>query len=211
MKPHVSGFRASRRAAGLLLLGAAVLMSAGCVRFGGEAPRTLLTITSDALEPAGESVTATSQTALFVELPTSSKAIATLRVAVRDSETSFAYVKEALWVDLPTRQFQGLLSETIRTRASRLVLDPSQYLARPSQMLEGSLREFGVDAMTHRAVVTYDASLLSPDGQKVTRQRFTAAVPIGKIDAATVAPAISKAANQVAAAVADWVKAQPQS
>jgi cholesterol transport system auxiliary component len=50
---------------------------------------------------------------------------------------------------------------------------------------------------------------MSMDGQSVKRQRFSASVPVSAIDADSVAPAISRAANQVAESVADWVKAQP--
>jgi cholesterol transport system auxiliary component len=75
-------------------------------------------------------------------------------------------------------------------------------------MLEGNLLEFGVDAAKRSAVVTYDASLMSPDGLRLTRQRFSASVPVDEIDASSVAPAISQAANEVATAVADWIKAQ---
>jgi len=178
------------------------------VRLGAKPPSTLLTITSQAAAPAGEALSATSQQALFVDMPVVPRAIATLRVAVRDSANSFAYVKDASWVDTPARQFQGVLAETIRVRSGRLVLDPGQYLARRGQMLEGNLLEFGVDAAKMSAVVTYDATLMAPDGQQVTRQRFTAAVPVSRIDAVSVAPAISQAANEVATAVADWVKAQ---
>ena len=141
-------------------------------------------------------------------MPVVPRAIATLRVAVRDSANSFAYVKDALWVDAPSRQFQGVLAETVRVRTGRLVLDPGQFLARRGQMLEGTLLEFGVDATRMHAVVTYDATLMTHDGQQVTRQRFSASVPVNRIDAANVAPAISQAANEVATAVADWVKAQ---
>lgn len=202
-RPH-----AHRRMAGLLIATIAALLSTGCVRLGSKPPSTLLTITSQAVAPAGETLSAASQQALFVDLPVVPRAIATLRVAVRDSANSFAYVKDALWVDAPARQFQGVLAETVRVRTGRLVLDPGQFLARRGQMLEGNLLEFGVDATTMRAVVTYDATLMTPDGQQVTRQRFSAAVPVNRVDAASVAPAISQAANEVATAVADWIKAQ---
>lgn len=208
MRLHVIGLRTHRRAAGLLALAAILTLNVGCVRFGSKPPEKLLTITSQAVAPAGETLSGTSQGALFVDLPVAAKAIATLRVAVRDSQNSFAYVKDALWVDAPSRQFQGVLAETIRTNTGRLVLDPGQYLARRGQMLEGNLLEFGIDTAKRSAVVTYDASLMSPDGLQVTRQRFSASVPVSTINSATVAPAISQAANEVATAVAAWVKAQ---
>ena len=193
------------RALMILALAAA---TAGCVSFGGKAPPRLLTIASDVKAPAGVAGTTPSANAIFVDVPSVPKALATPRVAVRASSTAFAYVKDAVWVDLPARQFQSLLAETIRVRSNRLVLDPDQYLANSGHILKGDLTEFGVDAATSQAVVTYDASIRSPNGETVTHQRFTASVPIGKVDANSVAPAINQAANQVAIAVADWIKTQ---
>lgn len=192
-----------------LLVLALAAATAGCVSFGGKAPPRLLTIASDVRAHAGVASTTPSASAIFVDVPSVPKALATPRVAVRESSTAFAYVKDAIWVDLPARQFQSVLAETIRVRSNRLVLDPDQYLASSGHILKGDLTEFGVDASTNRAVVTYDASIRSPNGETVTHQRFTASVPIGKIDANSVAPAINQASNQVAIAVADWIATQP--
>ena len=193
----------------VLIILALAAATAGCVSFGGKAPPRLLTIASDAKAPAGVTSTTPSASAIFVDQPSVPKALATPRVAVRESSTAFAYVKDAIWVDLPARQFQSLLAETIRVRSNRLVLDPDQYLASSGHILKGNLTEFGVDASTNQAVVTYDASIRSPNGETVTHQRFTASVPIGKVGADTVASPINQAANQVAIAVADWIKTQP--
>lgn len=187
----------------------ALAATAGCVSFGAKPPPRLLTIASDVKAPAGVASSSPSASAIFVDQPSVPKALATPRVAVRASSTAVAYVKDAVWVDFPARQFQSLLAETIRVRSNRLVLDPDQYLANSGHILKGDLTEFGVDASTNQAVVTYDASILSPNGQTVTHQRFTASAPIGKIDANSVAPAINQAANQVAIAVADWISTQP--
>lgn len=200
-----------QRAAGLLILAISLAATTGCVRFGAKPPERLLTITTATAAPAGEILSGATGSALFVNSPAVPRSIANLRVAVRDGQNSIAYVKDALWADTPSRQFQGVLAETIRTRTGRLVLDPGQFLARRGQILEGNLVEFGIDAMRRQAVVTFDASLMSPDGQSVQRQRFTASAPVSAIDANSVAPAISSAANEVAGAVADWLKAQPAS
>jgi cholesterol transport system auxiliary component len=197
-----------QRAAGLLILIAGLALATGCVRIGSKPPERLLMITTAASAPAGETLSGTTGGALFVDSPAVPRSIATVRIAVRDGENSISYVKDALWADTPARQFQGMLAETVRTRAGRLVLDPGQYLARRGQMLEGNLVEFGIDAIKRQAVVTYDASLMSLDGLSVQRQRFSAFVPVATIDANSVAPAISDAANQVASAVADWLKTQ---
>lgn len=197
----------AHRSAGLALIAAALMLTTGCVKFGGKVPERLLAITTASPAPAGETLSSNVDQALFVNLPATPRSIAPLRVAVRNGDNSFAYVKDAIWADTPARQFQAVLAETIRTRIGRLVLDPGQYLARRGQMLEGNLLEFGIDATSRRAVVTYDASLMAMDGQSLKRQRFSASVPVSAIDTNTVAPAISDAANQVATAVADWVKA----
>jgi cholesterol transport system auxiliary component len=86
-----------------------------------------------------------------------------------------------------------------------IVLDPGQYSADPGRRLLGELVEFGVDAGSRTAIVTYDATLVSADGGAITRQRFSASVPVGQIDAATVGNPLNRAANKVAADVAAWV------
>ena len=182
-----------------------LLAAAGCVKIGSEPPARLLSIASDSQVAAGVAASSASESALFLDVPNVPKSLATPRVAVRENSTSFAYVKDALWVDTPAKQFQSLLSETVRARSNVLVLDPGQYLARAGYILNGDLVEFGVDAVRQQAVVTFDATMFSPDGLTVTRQRFTASAPLSRIDAESVAPAISEAANEVAIAVADWV------
>jgi cholesterol transport system auxiliary component len=177
----------------------------GCVRIGEKPPERLLGIATEARVNTGATQSGTAQSALFVETPAVPRALGTQRVAVQVDPTSYAYVQKALWADTPAHQFRALLAETISARTSRLVLDPGQYPAQPANVLHGELTEFGVDAAQHRAIVTFDATLVGPDGQTVRRQRFSATAPLGKIDNTTVAPAISKAANDVAAAVADWV------
>ncbi|MCW2363440.1 MULTISPECIES: ABC-type transport auxiliary lipoprotein family protein [Sphingobium] len=205
--PATSG-AAIRKAARAALITGLLISAAGCVKFGAEPPDRLLAIASTATVPAGVSASSASESALFIDVPNVPKALATPRVAVRENSTSFAYVKDAIWVDTPARQFQSLLSETIRSRSNILVLDPGQYLARTGYILNGDLVEFGIDATRREAVVTFDATMLSPDGLTVTRQRFTASAPVSRIDADGVAPAISAAANDVANAVATWVSSR---
>lgn len=197
-----------RKATGTALL-TALFLTAGCVRFGTNPPDRLLGLTSTSSVEAGKVITGTSGSAITVLPPLIARSIGTPRVAVTDSSGAFAYVKDAIWVDTPDKLFQGLLSETIAVRTGRLVLNPGQFISEPNRQLIGQLISFGIDAGRKEAVVTYDASLLAPDGATINKQRFSATAPIGKIDAKTVAPAISAAANSVAEQVADWIKAQP--
>ena len=193
--------RALRFAGISLLLGG----TAACVKIGSNPPERLLGVSADARVAAGINQSAAPQSALFVETPRVPRTISTQRVAVRSDATSYAYVKDALWADTPAHQFQALLGETIAAKTGRLVLDPGQYATQGSQVLHGDLIDFGIDARNGSAIVTYDASLLTPDGQMLRRQRFSATAPVGKIDASSVAPPINRAANEVAAQVADWV------
>jgi cholesterol transport system auxiliary component len=186
----------------------AALAASGCVRLGSKPPERLLGITASVRVQPGTVFATNPADALFVEQPIVSRALATQRVAVRVDATSFAYVRNALWVDAPARQFQTLLSETIAARANRLVLDPAQYPATPARTLHGELIDFTIDAAHKQAIVTFDASLIGPDGKALHRQRFAATAPVHAIDAASVAAPLNAAANDVAGQVADWVKAQ---
>ena len=196
---------AMHRLIGLAALGLLLASTSACVRFGAKPPARLLGIASDAHVAAGAAQSAAPGSALFVEAPVVPRAIATQRIAVRADATSYAYVRKALWVDTPAHQFQSLLGETIAAKTGRLVLDPGQFNAQAAQLLHGDLVDFGIDARSKQAVVTYDASLLTPDGLTVRHQRFSASAPVSDIDADKVAPAISKAANAVADQVADWI------
>jgi cholesterol transport system auxiliary component len=70
----------------------------------------------------------------------------------------------------------------------------------------GELVDFGLDAASNNAVVTYDAILAGPGGTAIARQRFTASAPVGgKIDGADIGAPLNQAANKVAADVAAWL------
>jgi cholesterol transport system auxiliary component len=53
-------------------------------------------------------------------------------------------------------------------------------------------------------IVQYDGSLSTEGGNRVETRRFTATVPADGTSA-TVAPALNRAANQVAMEVANWI------
>ena len=133
------------------------------------------------------------------------QSIATARVPVQASPTSVAYIKDALWVEPPSRLFARLLSDTIAARTGRVVLSQAQSFADPGARLSGELRSFGVDAATNSALVVYDAALIRSDAATVEKRRFEARVPLSVIDAISVGPALNQGANQVAGEVADWV------
>src|SRR6185295_44753 len=105
----------------------------------------------------------------------------------------------------PARLFRHLLAETLRAKGSRLVFEDAEAMAAGRTRLAGRLLAFGYDAPSRAAVVRYDAVREGPGGVIATR-RFEASVPVGKAEAKVVAPALNRAANTVAAQVADWVE-----
>lgn len=183
-----------------------LLPLAACIRFGAEPPPALLILTPVAAIAAGQSQSSDSARSMTVGVPVVSQALSVTRVPVQSSGTSLAYVKDAVWVEPPARLFARLLSDTLTTRANRVVLSARQSFTDPGAQLTGELRDFGMDATRSEAVVTYDATLQRRGAASFEKRRFEARVPVTVIDATTVGPALNQAANQVATDVADWVR-----
>lgn len=182
-----------------------ILGLSGCVSFGSKPPGSLLSLSADSKVAAGASRTAAKGKSITVADPETPKTLDTVRIPIQVTPTSVAYLTGVQWVDTPRHLFRKLLAETIAASGDMIVLDPGQYSADPGRRLLGELVDFGVDAGSRTATVTYDATLASPDGNAITRKRFSASVPVGKIDAASVGDPLNKAANKVAADVAAWV------
>ncbi|KGB55685.1 hypothetical protein FG91_01069 [Sphingopyxis sp. LC81] len=184
---------------------AAVTLS-GCIGLGGKTPPFLLTLDADAAPAAGGARTAAEAATLTILIPTAPQKLRTTRIPVQQDGSSVAYVKDAQWVEAPSRLFQRLVSETVSARTTRVVLDEGQYLTAPGEQLAGQLMEFGVDAATNEAVVVYQAMLVSAGGKTVTQRRFEAREAIGgKVEAKPVGEALTRAANKVAGEVTGWL------
>jgi cholesterol transport system auxiliary component len=194
-----------RLRAPLLVVVAAVSLS-GCIGLGGKTPPFLLSLDADAAPTAGGARTAVEAATLTILIPTAPQKLRTTRIPVQQDGSSVTYVKDAQWVEAPSRLFQRLVSETISARTSRVVLDEGQYLTAPGEQLAGQLMEFGVDAATNEVVVVYQAMLVSAGGKTVTQRRFEAREAIGgKVEAKPVGEALTRAANKVAVEVTGWL------
>ncbi|HEU5482215.1 MAG TPA: ABC-type transport auxiliary lipoprotein family protein [Sphingomicrobium sp.] len=170
---------------------------------GGKAPPYLFTLTSEAPAAASTKSAAVGET-VTIRTPLIPRELRTVRVPVQVSPTVVQYVPDLQWVDQPDRLFQHLVEETVRRATGRVVLDPSQASVDPGLVVTGELQRFGYDAQTGMAIVQYDASLATEGGTHVQTRRFEATVPADGT-AATVAPSLNQAANQVAAEVAQWI------
>ena len=189
------------RAAPLLLLPAL----AGCINLGlgnAKVPGSLLTLTPAATLAPGTTVSGKAQTALSVIEPDADAKLAVVRVAVTVDAARVAYLKKAQWVERPSRLFQHLIAATLRARGTHLVTEGDMLTH--GTILSGRLVDFGYDAPGGAVLVRFDAVRQNGDGTVDTR-RFEASVPHVAPDADAVGPALNDAANQVAAAVADWV------
>jgi cholesterol transport system auxiliary component len=123
---------------------------------------------------------------------------------VQVTPTNVEYVAKMQLVDTPANLFASLLAETVRRTTNRVVLDPGQTTLDPGLLVSGALQRFGYDAATGQVVVTYDGSLSTAGGSRVETRRFTATAPADGT-AASVGPALNRAANQVALDVARWI------
>ncbi len=185
-------------------LAAALLATAGCISLGGKAPKMLVGLTAEQSPSSGAMVGGTITDALVVLDPEAARKLDVLRIPVQVDDTSIAYLTDAVWVERPSRLFRQLLAETIRARGKRLVLEGGFEAATSKTTLAGRLLDMGYDARRQSVVVRYDA--LRSDGRgAVEARRFEAVVPGITPDAAAIAPALNRAANDVAKQVADWV------
>ncbi len=183
----------------------AMLPLAGCISFGAKPPPSLLTLTSTSQVPVGQNQDSATARSITIQVPTTPLALATARVPVQATPTSIAYVTDAQWSEPPARLFARLSADTIAARTGMVVLSTVQSVGDPSAQLAGELRNFGLDAGTREAVVTFDASLTRAGKTSVEKRRFEARVPVAAIDAPSAAAGINQAANQVATQLADWI------
>jgi cholesterol transport system auxiliary component len=183
---------------------AAVWALAGCVSLGSKPPEQLLNLTAASTAPAGASASGTSATALTVLDIQAPQELDVTRVPVRVTGSTLAYLKDAQWVEKPARLFERLLSDTIRAKGNRLVVSGTDLDSAAATKLTGTLSAMNYDPVQGAVVVRFDAVLLTGERQ-IQAKRFESIVPGVAADPAQVGDAFNRAANEVAAQVADWV------
>ena len=194
-------------AAGALAAVAGTLLLSGCLRLGGKTPDQLYRLTAEDAAPAGSSASGLVSDAIVVLDPEADRGLDVLRVPVRVDSSTVAYLKDAQWIERPTRQFRSLLAETLRARTGRLVIEGGDLETSGSIRIGGRLLQMGYDAPTQSVVVRFDAVRGAGAGQPLETRRFESVVANVAPKAVEVGPAINRAANDVARQVADWVKA----
>ena len=176
----------------------------GLLGGGAKPPAYLVTLSPEAPEPGEMARTAAAGQAVTIATPGIAKELRTIRIPVQVSPTVVEYVTNLQLVDTPDNLFAGLVAETVRRTTNRVVLAPGQTALDPGLLVTGDLRRFGYDAQSGHVIVQYDASLSAAGASQVQTRRFTASAPADGT-AATVGPALNRAANQVAQDVAKWI------
>ena len=171
---------------------------------GGKAPPALLRLTASEGATAGSGAAAMPTAAIMVMEPETDKRLAVLRVPVQVNAVDVAYLKDAQWVERPSRLFRGLLAERLRARGGQLVLEDDQPIPATGTRLGGRLLEMGYDAKRLAVIVRFDALRTSPTGE-VTSKRFESAVAVTDAKADRIGPALNEAANAVAGEVVAWM------
>lgn len=195
----------TRFAAGLAVVLASLALS-GCISFGPKPPNELFRLAPDEVAPAGATASGQLSDALVVLDPEADRSIDVLRVPVSVDASSVAYLKDALWIERPSRQFRSLLAETLRARTGRLVVEGGDFEVTGRTLVGGRILQMGYDAPSSSVVVRFDA-MRTERGGPIQSRRFEAKVPGVEAKAEAVGPALNRAANDVARQVADWVKA----
>lgn len=200
---HTPGHSAARLGA-VAALGLVLALS-GCLGLGGgKPPPTLFTLTPAKSLAAGTALSGNAAQSLVVNDPETDQSLANTRIAVQVDESNVAYLPKSAWVERPSRLFGTLLAETIRAGGKRMVFVGDDGINTSRNRLGGRLSAFGYDAREQAVIVRFDAVLSGAAGAVSTR-RFEAKVPGIAAKPELVAPALNRAANQVAAEVADWV------
>lgn len=183
---------------------AAIGLLSGCISLGTEPPASLLTLTPAASLAAGAASEGDASAALAVQVPRVEQRLNVNRIPVVTSDSSLAYLADAVWVEKPADLFRTVLAETIRAGGNRMVVSGGELEYVAQTQLGGQLVAMDYDALSGSVVVRYDAVLELPEGRILTR-RFEERVNGVPAEAAAVGAALNEASNRVAAQVAQWV------
>ena len=170
---------------------------------GGKPPTTLVTLTPEAAEPAQLVRASAAGKAVTIATPAFPHELSTVACPSRLRRPTSSMSKASTGrharqiVRAPRRRDRAAHHRSRRARPDRDRLDPGL-------LVSGQLQHFGYDASTGQVVVTYDGSLSTAGGARVETRRFTATAPSDGT-AASVGPALNRAANQVALDVAKWI------
>jgi len=169
-------------------------------------PAVLYTIRADA--PIPDPAASQAGQIVVVEQPAAVGKLQTLRVPVLMGDTRIAYLKDAQWVENPSRLMQRLLVD--RMNAAGMTAVGPGIREESGRLITTTMREFGLDARDRaapRAVVRLDVVLSGTSGKLIGARQFEVDVPIADESPDAVVNGLSLGANKVASEMVAWVRA----
>src|ERR1700761_2657797 len=91
-----------------------------CISFAAKPPPSLLTLKPAASPAVGQTQNSGNAATITIAVPSVPQELATARVPVHSGGNAIAYVKDAQWVELPSRLFARLLADTVTVRTGRV-------------------------------------------------------------------------------------------
>lgn len=185
----------------VVLIGLPALMLAGCGA-GSSSPTTY-----DLSAPRPGALTGSGGRYLAVAEPTTTQALDSERIIVRDSSGAVSFLGGAQWVDRLTRLVQTRVIQTFEN-AGRIgrVGRPGDRIVADAQ-LNLDIRAFTVDAGAGEAVAEITAKLVNDRSGKVMGARlFTAREPVGSIEAGSAARALDAALSRLMLEMVGWAR-----
>lgn len=168
------------------------------------APPKLYTLTPASDAPPGPRVA----WQLLIEVPVSTAALDTTRIALSRDPTSIDYFADAAWVDRAPLMLQALIVQSFENSGRITAVARNSLLLRADYILLTELRHFEVDygaAPVPVAHVEFIAKLVrASDHAVIAQQRFNAAPRASANEIPAIVDAFNAAFHQVARQIADW-------
>jgi cholesterol transport system auxiliary component len=183
-----------------LVLGASAWLVAACS--GGSAPTTY-----DLTAPRGVASSGRGGSYLAVSEPTTTQALDSERIIVRDAAGSISYLGGAQWADRLTRLVQTRVIQTFENagRIGRVGRPGDRIVA--DWQLNLDIRAMTIDAGTGEAVVEITAKIVNDrTGRVAGAKLFTARQPASAIEGGAAARALDTALSQVMLDMVRWAR-----
>lgn len=143
---------------------------------------------------------------VLVAEPVAVQALSDQRILVKEQSGAVSALGEGQWADQLPRLVQTRMIQTLEnTSGIRAVARANSGIA-GDLLLTSEIRSFQVEVPGNEALVEISAKIVSDrDGRVIGGRLFRARVPVAKVDAATVAPALDQALSTVLVDIARWI------
>jgi cholesterol transport system auxiliary component len=192
----------------LLRLTMMLLLLAGCSAIAEVATSRRPLDTYELTPLPARSMTSQGSRHLVIEVPTSSGALATERIAVKPNAFEVSYLPGARWVDAAPEHLQLLLARSIGGTGAFALVSVQGARPDPDWFLETDLQAFQVEldaSGAPRATIRLRAVLVSDRDRRIRAARtFERSSAATTTEVGAVVPAFDRAANALLLDVTNW-------